>query len=244
MRLDKLLEENKVGSRKKIKQTLLTGQVKVNEEIVRVGSYSVDPGLDLICVEGEEILQGNPHRYYMLNKPQGVVSAVSDAKHATVLNGLGDAGIDTRGLFPVGRLDRDTEGLIFLTDNGHLAYQLAMGDKHVVKTYLVKVNKELTTADQQAFKEGIVFFDGTNCRPAELTILSSNVTESLAQVSISEGKFHQVKKMFLTVNCKVEYLKRLSIGPLILDEQLALGEFRMLTEMELNKLKTFFNNPK
>lgn len=241
MRLDKLLEENKVGSRKGVKRLLLTGQVTINQVIVRESAFNVDPGFDQVCVAGKPI-RGKAHRYYMLNKPSGVVSAVSDTEHQTVLDCLSQKGIDTAGLFPVGRLDRDTEGLMFLTDNGKLSYQLAMGDKKVIKSYEVKVNGPLIEEHQKQFEEGIVFLDGTSCLPAKLTIIHSGIAESFAIVDISEGKFHQVKKMFLTIGLKVMHLNRIAIGPLVLDSTLALGTFRPLLDSELSDLQFFSIN--
>lgn len=241
MRLDKLLEENKIGSRKSVKRRLLTGEVMVNDEIIRCGHYNVDPGLDRIYV-GLQQLSGDPHRYIILNKPQGVVTAVSDAEHQTVLDSVKAQGIEVTGLFPVGRLDRDTEGLTLLTDNGQLAYELAMGDKKVTKIYRVQVNTSLTKIDQEAFLEGVKFHDGTTCKPAILKIISSSKEVSEAHVEIQEGKFHQVKKMFLTRGGKVTFLKRIALGPLNLPDDLLVGEARPLTINELETLRPFFNS--
>ncbi|MDF0480622.1 rRNA pseudouridine synthase [Vagococcus sp. PNs007] len=240
MRLDKFLEEQKQGSRKQVKRLLLSKQVTVDGEIVMTINYNVDPFIQEVRVKGTH-LQGKAHRYIMLNKPQGVVTAVKDDKHQTVIDLIGE-GPEVEGLFPVGRLDRDTEGLVFLTDNGQLAYQLAMADKKVVKRYEVRVNGEVTPEDVAYFKQGVAFLDGPVCRPAELRIIESSKNDSHCYLDIDEGKFHQVKKMFLSVGKKVTYLKRLSIGPIILDETLELGGCRLFSEEEREKLNVFFNS--
>lgn len=239
MRLDKLLENNKVGSKKQVKRLLLTGQVTVDGQVVRSGEQNVDPGLNDIMLN-QKRLPGPAHRYYMLNKPQGVVTAVSDEDNITVMTLLKESGIDTTGLFPVGRLDKDTEGLVFITDNGQLAYELAMASRKVVKRYYVEVNGLLRDIDKELFQQGIVFLDGTICRAAVLTILTKTNDKSTALLDISEGKFHQVKKMFLSVGHKVMFLKRLSIGSLCLDDSLELGMCRHLSDNELEALGLFF----
>ena len=240
MRLDKFLEEQKQGSRKQVKRLLLAKQVTVDGEVVMAINYNVDPFIQEVRVKGVH-LKGEAHRYIMLNKPQGVVTAVRDDTYQTVIDMIGE-GAEVEGLFPVGRLDRDTEGLIFLTDNGQLAYQLAMADKKVVKRYEVRVNGEVTPEDVAYFKQGVVFLDGPICRPAKLHIIKSSRSESHCYLDIDEGKFHQVKKMFLSVGKKVIYLKRLSIGPVILDKTLELGDYRSFSEEERKKLEVFFNS--
>jgi 16S rRNA pseudouridine516 synthase len=177
--------------------------------------------------------------YYMLHKPAGVVTAVSDEGNRTVID-LIDPSDRRPGLYPVGRLDKDTEGLLLITDNGQLGYQLLLPHKKVMKRYEVVVNERVTTADQEAFAEGIVFHGGTTCKPARLTILSHGDDESRVLLDISEGKFHQVKKMFLSVGKKVTYLKRLTMGPIELDESIPPGSYRPLNEAELEQLKPYF----
>ncbi|WEG73231.1 pseudouridine synthase [Vagococcus intermedius] len=239
MRLDKVLEQAQLGSKKVVKRLLVSRQVTVDGQVITRGSTNVDPGLQEVCVKGNK-LKGQGHRYVMLNKPQGVVSAVTDKEHQTVIGLLGEDQKRT-SLFPVGRLDRDTEGLLLITDNGKLAYQLAMATKKVVKRYEVRVNAEVTTYDQELVKHGIIFDDGYQCLPASLRILHSNSQESHLLLDITEGKFHQIKKMFLAMGKKVTYLKRLSMGPLVLDKQLAPGQWRELTPTELEKLLVYFN---
>ena len=175
----------------------------------------------------------------MLHKPAGVVSAVSDAVNQTVID-LIDPSQRVPGLFPVGRLDKDTEGLLLLTNNGQLGYQLLIPKKEVAKIYEAVVNEIVTSEDLAAFTAGIVFDGGVKCKPAKLTILSHSDIESRVLLEISEGKFHQVKKMFLSVGKKVIYLKRLSMGPLQLDNTLPIGAYRALHAEELVALKPYF----
>nr|OTP49049.1 hypothetical protein A5881_002754 [Enterococcus termitis] len=238
MRLDKLLEQEKIGSRRKVKALIRSKQVTVDGQIILSESLNVDAALQDIFV-GDKKIQQKTHVYYMLNKPQGVVTAVKDTQHTTVID-LISASDQRSGLYPVGRLDRDTEGLLLLTDNGQLGYQLLLPHKKVSKRYEVIVNEPLTIVDRKAFSEGIVFADGKKCKPAELVILSSENNESRAYLDITEGKFHQVKKMFLAVGKKVIYLKRLSMGPIQLDPTLSLGEYRPLNQEELQALLPYF----
>ncbi|EOL49047.1 16S rRNA pseudouridine(516) synthase [Enterococcus caccae] len=238
MRLDKLLELEKIGSKRKVKALIRSKQVTVDGMVIMSENQNVDPAVQDIYVEGKKI-QRHSHVYYMLNKPQGVVTAVKDAQHQTVID-LISLDDQRAGLYPVGRLDRDTEGFLLITDNGQLGYQLLLPHKKVSKRYEVVVNERLTTLDSQAFAEGIVFADGKKCKPAKLQILSSEKNESHAHLDITEGKFHQVKKMFLSVGKKVIYLKRLSMGPIQLDPALGLGEYRSLNQEELQALRPYF----
>lgn len=238
MRLDKLMELENFGSRRKVKALIRSKQVKVDGQISMDESLNVDAALHEIFVGERQILQ-RTHVYLMLNKPQGVVTAVKDAKFQTVID-LIEKKDQKAGLYPVGRLDRDTEGLLLLTDNGQLGYQLLQPRKKVSKRYEVIVNERLTEADCIAFSEGIVFSDGKKCLTAQLQILSAEEQKSLAYLDITEGKFHQVKKMFLAVGKKVIYLKRLSMGPIVLDPTLSPGEYRSLNPAELQALLPYF----
>ena len=238
MRLDKVLEQEGFGSRKTVKRLFQMKQVSVDGISVIDGSQNVDPALHTIVVNKQKICQGN-HVYYMLNKPKEVVTAVKDQQHQTVID-LIDKKDQTQKLFPVGRLDRDTEGLLLLTDNGQLAYQLLHPQKKVIKEYEVVVNECLTEIDCESFRKGIIFHGGTRCQPAELKILSAREGKSRAILAIEEGKFHQVKKMFLAVGKKVIYLKRISMGPLVLDPYLAIGAYRSLNQLELEALRPYF----
>ncbi|EOH93976.1 pseudouridine synthase [Enterococcus haemoperoxidus ATCC BAA-382] len=238
MRLDKLLEQEKIGSKRKVKALIRSKQVTVDGQVMMDESLNVDAALQDIFV-GDKKIQQQTHVYYMLNKPQGVVTAVKDAQYQTVID-LIKTSDQRAGLYPIGRLDRDTEGLLLITDNGQLGYQLLLPHKKVSKRYEVIVNEQLTSRDCEAFAEGIVFSDGKRCKPAELIILSSTENKSNAYLDITEGKFHQVKKMFLSVGKKVIYLKRLSMGPIQLDQTLDLGEYRSLNKEELQALLPYF----
>ena len=238
MRLDKLLFETGFGSRRTVKRLIKSKQVQVNGHIALVDNLNVDPQLQEVTVSGERIYH-QPHVYYMLHKPAGVVSAVSDVLNQTVID-LIEPSQRVPGLFPVGRLDKDTEGLLLLTNNGQLGYQLLIPKKEVIKCYEAVVNERVTSEDQFAFASGIVFDGGVKCKPAKLTILSESDAESKVLLEISEGKFHQVKKMFLSVGKKVIYLKRLSMGPLQLDKTLPIGSYRALHSEELAALKPYF----
>lgn len=238
MRIDKILEEANVGSRKQVKRLLLTGKVLVNQEVVRHGSVNVDGSLAEISVCGKA-LKHKGHAYYLLNKPAGVVTAVTDKNFETVVDLL-KAEPDVGSLFPVGRLDRDTEGLLLLTNNGQLAYRLLQPHNHVVKGYEVEVNGLVTSMDVAVFARGIMFHGGEQCQGAKLTVISATPTFSRVYLEIVEGKFHQVKKMFLAVGKKVTYLKRVKMGELMLDEQLKVGQYRPLNELELRKIQEYF----
>ena len=238
MRLDKLLSECGYGSRGQVKKLIRSKQVSIDGEIVLAENRNVDPQLQTVMISGKT-LTNRTNVYYMLHKPAGVVTAVSDESNRTVID-LIDPSDRRPGLYPVGRLDKDTEGLLLITDNGQLGYQLLLPHKKVTKRYEVVVNERVTAADQEAFAEGIVFHGGTTCKPARLTILSHGDEESRVLVDISEGKFHQVKKMFLSVGKKVTYLKRLTMGPIELDESIPPGSYRPLNQAEMEKLKPYF----
>lgn len=238
MRIDRLMSEAGFGSRRIVKRLLKSKQVSVNGEIVLEGSTNVDPQIQEVVVSGKK-MDCQPHAYFMLNKPAGVVSAVTDERNETVVDLIKPSDfID--GLYPVGRLDKDTEGLLLITNNGNLGYQLLLPHKQVVKKYEAIVNERVTEADQTAFAEGVVFHGGMKCQPAKLTIIEANEKESRIVVEIKEGKFHQVKKMFLACGKKVTYLKRLTIGPIKLDETLPPGTYRPLTTEELKQLIPYF----
>lgn len=237
MRLDKLIEETCKTSRKEMKRLLIMKRVRVDGVAELQGSRNVDPALQRIEIDGQPVMAA-AHVYYMLNKPKGVVTAVSDAQHQTVVDLIAPA--DNQNLHPVGRLDRDTEGLLLLTNNGQLGYELLLPHKKVIKGYLAVVNDCVTQEDVDRFAAGIVFHGGITCKPAKLTVLSADAQQSRVYLEIQEGKFHQVKKMFLSCGKKVIYLKRVKMGPLLLDEELPAGHYRRLTSDELLALKHYF----
>lgn len=235
MRIDKLLANSGYGSRKEVKQLLKKGQVTVNGVEVKQPKEHVDPTLDAVEVLGEK-LHYQEFVYFMLNKPPGVVSATEDMRDETVIDLL-ELADQVRSPFPVGRLDKDTEGLLLLTNDGKLAHQLLSPKKDVGKRYYATVRGEVSEADIAAFKQGVILDDGYQTKPADLTIIESGETSTIELV-ISEGKFHQVKRMFESVGKQVVYLKRLKMGELELDPSLELGEYRELTENELSYLRT------
>ena len=236
MRLDRLLAQEKV-SRKAMKQALLKKEILVDDCPASSLAQNVDTGLQKLVFQGRQI-QGYEHNYLMLHKPNGVVTASKDKKLPTVMDLLPpDSQSDQ--LYAVGRLDRDTTGLLLLTDNGPLGFQLLHPQYHVDKSYQVVVNGPLTSDHIQKFKDGIVFLDGTTCKPAQLEILDISPTESHASITISEGKFHQVKKMFLSVGVKVTALKRTHFGPWNLDDNLQEGDYRPLNSEELASIRDF-----
>lgn len=233
MRLDKYLADCGVGTRSEVKIYLKKGMVTLNGEKVVKGDVKVKEGTDRICFQGEEV-QFQKNRYYMLYKPAGVVSAVTDNLHRTVIDLLDVT--NKQKLFPVGRLDIDTEGLLLLTDDGALSHELLSPKKHVDKTYYAVISGLVTEEDIIKFREGLDIGEKKNTLPGELVILKAGETSEIT-LTIHEGKFHQVKRMFEAVGKEVTYLKRLSMGSLVLDETLAPGEYRELTEIELTKLK-------
>ncbi|QHJ71750.1 pseudouridine synthase [Planococcus halotolerans] len=234
MRIDKFLSNMGFGSRKDVKVLLKSKAVEVNGEVVRDAKQHVDEVADLITVAGEKVDYAE-FIYLMMNKPPGVISATEDKYDQTVIDMLGD---EERHFepFPVGRLDKDTEGLLLLTNDGKLAHELLSPKKHVAKTYYARIDGVVTEADGEAFRNGVILDDGYQTKEAFLRILKSGV-ESEIELTITEGKFHQVKRMFESVGKTVVYLKRLSMGSLELDPDLELGEYRYLTEEELIGLK-------
>ena len=236
MRLDKLLAQEKI-SRKAMKQALLKQEIFVDGHAARSLAQNVDTGLQELIFKDRKI-QGYEHTYLMLHKPNGVVTASKDKKFQTVMDLLPQH-LQSEQLYAIGRLDRDTTGLLLLTDNGPLGFQLLHPQYHVDKTYQVEVNGPLTPDHIQEFKDGIVFLDGTICKPAQLEILSSSPCLSQATITISEGKFHQVKKMFLSVGVKVTALKRIHFGPWSLDDNLQEGDYRHLNSQELAIIRDF-----
>ena len=234
MRLDNLLPQEKI-SRKAMKQALLKGEILVDGCPARSLAQNIDTGLQELLFQ-DRIIHGYEHSYLMLHKPAGVVTANKDKKLPTVMDLL-PPDIQSDKLYAVGRLDRDTTGLLLLTDNGPLGFQLLHPQYHVDKTYQVEVNGLLTPDHIQAFQKGIVFLDGTICKPASLEILSASPSHSQASITISEGKFHQVKKMFLSVGVKVSSLKRVQFGDFTLDTELTEGHYRPLNPEELEIIK-------
>ncbi|MCX7951945.1 MAG: rRNA pseudouridine synthase [Clostridiales bacterium] len=232
-RLDKVLANMGYGSRKDVRKIVKAGEVTVNGIVAKDFSMHVDPENDVIEVDGE-VLEYKKYIYVMLNKPQGVISATEDDYDETVVDILPDEYKIFRPA-PVGRLDKDTEGLLILTNDGELNHLLLSPKRHVPKRYYAKIDGIVTQDDVEKFKEGVVLDDGYKTMPGELFILKSDEISEIELV-IYEGKFHQVKRMFESVGKKVIYLKRIEMGPLKLDESLELGESRELTKEEVELL--------
>ena len=228
MRIDKLLAANGIP-RNEIKKAIKEGEILVQNQAVTSLAQNVDTGLQTVVYQGMKLTGAN-HRYYMLNKPIGVVSANTDPHYPTVFDCL--ASVQKTGLYTLGRLDRDTSGLLIITDNGPLGFSLLHPDRHVTKTYEVCLNGPLDQDAVRAFAAGIVFRGGEVAKPALLEIINSNKKESWARVCITEGKRHQIKKMFLAVGVKVMALKRVTFGDFLLDPNLKEGDFRELNEDE------------
>lgn len=238
MRLDKLLANMGFGTRSEVRRAVKQGRVTVDGKEAKDFGLTLDPTTAEVRFDDEAVVYQETI-YLLLNKPQGVISATEDSRDRTVIDLLAPEDTVLQP-FPVGRLDKDTEGLLLLTNDGKLAHDLLTPRKHVPKTYEALVHGDVNAQDQQAFRAGVTLEDGYETMPAELTIGEKEQREdgiySSIKLTIHEGKFHQVKRMFEAVGKKVVYLKRVSMGPLVLDESLALGEYRRLTEEELEAL--------
>ncbi|MFZ5590249.1 MAG: pseudouridine synthase [Bacillota bacterium] len=234
LRLDKMLAHMGLGSRKDIKKLARAGEIVVNGMVVRDTAQKIHPDRDEVVVGGQPV-RYREHIYLMMNKPAGYISATEDRSLLTVLELLSDQ-YACFELFPVGRLDRDTEGLILLTNDGKLAHELLSPKKHVPKTYLVRIDSMVTADQRLALEQGVTLDDGYRTLPAKLEVVQDKSVEVL--LTITEGKYHQVKRMFASVGKKVLYLKRLAIGGLWLDENLAPGQYRELTDEELELLRS------
>ena len=227
MRLDKLLSECGVASRKEIRQLIRSGRVSVDGAAAASPEMKLDPYKALVCLDGTKIEYAKYH-YYMMNKPAGVLSATDDGRQKTVLD-LVTPEMRKMGLFPVGRLDKDTTGLLLLTNDGEFAHRVISPRSGIVKVYHARTEAPVDEADITAFKEGLTLGDGTKCLPAGLKLLP----DGSCLVEVMEGKYHQVKRMLSSRGKPVTELKRLSIGGLKLDKALLPGSFRALEENEL-----------
>ncbi len=234
MRLDKYLADMGVGTRSQIKEDIKKGKVFVNDKMIKTPELKVLPDADMIFYDNE-LISYTKWEYIMLYKPAGVLSATRDKKIPTVLDLLKEK--KRKDLFPVGRLDKDTEGLLFITNDGLLAHQILSPKNHVAKCYYVEVNGSLTQEMIEEFQTGLKLEDGYVTLPSELKILKNMETQAQAEVTIYEGKYHQIKRMFEAVGRSVIYLKRLSMGTLVLDPNLEKGEYRYLTKEEIECLK-------
>ena len=230
LRLDKYLADTGFGTRSTVKQMIRKGQVQIDGAVVKSSDVKLDTGKSVVTVNGKTVSY-EEFEYYMLNKPAGVISASTDEREKTVVDLISDK--KRRDLFPVGRLDRDTVGLLLITNDGALSQKLLAPGKHVDKVYLVRVTGELTEEDVRAFEDGMDIGDEKLTKPAKMDILGPEE----AEVTLTEGRFHQIKRMFEARGHEVVYLKRLSMGSLKLDESLDEGEYRKLTDEELSSLR-------
>ena len=234
IRLDKFLAEMGFGTRTEVKKLLKTKQITVNGTVVVKPETKIDEKNDLVCCRNEQICY-QAYEYYLFHKPAGCVTATEDSLHKTVMDYLTDT--VRSDLFPVGRLDIDTEGLLLITNDGALAHDLLSPAKHVEKTYYAKIDGKVTEEDVMLFEKGVDIGEEKMTKPGKLRILKSDDVSEI-ELTITEGKFHQVKRMFEAVGKKVIYLKRISFGTLTLPKDLPVGEYRALTEEELELLRT------
>lgn len=230
LRLDKYLADAGIGSRSQVKQFFRQKLVSVNGETVMTGELKIQPEQDIICYRGTPVIR-EEFVYYVLNKPAGYVSATEDNTCQTVLSLIQDS--THSDLFPVGRLDKDTEGLLLITNDGALAHRLLSPNYHVDKTYYVEVVEPIPSNAVSLFQEGIDIGEKQPTLPAKLEILSP----TSAIITIHEGKFHQIKRMFHAIGCEVTYLKRVAFGSLTLTDDLSLGTYRALEKEELAALQ-------
>ncbi len=236
IRLDKYLADMAVGTRSEVKKLIVRGMVQVNKEVIKKVDYKVDTACDKVVAQEREILY-EPFLYYMMNKPAGVVSATRDERERTVIDLLDerDFGGRKKELFPAGRLDKDTEGLLLLTNDGELSHRILSPKNHVDKTYYARIEGRVTDDDVHAFLKGLEIGEKRPTLPAKLRVLASGEISEV-ELTIREGKFHQVKRMFEAVEKRVLYLKRIRMGALCLDESLKPGEYRRLTKEETEQL--------
>ena len=230
-RLDKIISNLGYGSRKEAKLLAKKGLIEVDGKIIKDSSVTIDPEKSIVKINGEEIFY-RKYIYLMMNKPTGVISATHDSKDETVIDLL-ELDHQIFNPFPVGRLDKDTVGLLLLTNDGDFNHRMISPKWHVDKVYYAKIDKEVNEKDQEAFKKGVVLDDGYKCLEAKLDIISASPEGSEVRITIQEGKYHQVKRMFEARDKKVVYLKREEFGNLILDESLEEGEYRELSDEEL-----------
>lgn len=232
IRLDKYLADMGLGTRTEVKKDIKKGRISVNQEIIKSPEYKIDIQTDVVLADGKEIAY-EKLVYYMLNKPQGVVSATEDRRDRTVLELIQEK--KRKDLFPVGRLDKDTEGLLLITNDGELAHNLLAPKKHVDKKYFVRLKNALSEENRKHLEEGVDIGEDKLTMPSQVFLLNEEKNE--VEIIIREGKFHQIKRMFHAVGNEVVFLKRLSMGSLVLDENLLPGEYRLLTPEEIVRLK-------
>jgi len=234
IRLDKMLKDMNIGTRSEVKKYIKAGRVRVNQNIEKNADIKIDVMCDKVFFD-DKFINYHKYEYIMLNKPKGVITATKDNNQKTVMD-LIDSKL--KDLFPVGRLDKDTEGLLIITNDGELAHGMLSPKKHVDKKYYAKIDGLVTQKDVIDFKNGLDINEKKLTLSSKLEILkSSDISEVL--ITIKEGKYHQIKRMFMAVDKKVIYLKRLSMGDIVLDDKLGLGEYRKLNEKEIALLQQY-----
>ncbi|MBV1758567.1 MAG: rRNA pseudouridine synthase [Dethiosulfatibacter sp.] len=233
IRLDKLLSNMGYGSRSEIKKMISKGSVCVDQKVVRDPSCKVNPKESDVTFDGKQVIY-KKFTYLMLNKPAGVVSS-TDSKDTNVIDILEER-YKYINLFPAGRLDKDTEGLIILTNDGLMAHNILSPKKKVEKKYYVEIDESISQDQIETLENGVILEDGDRCLPSRVEILEESDILCKLNLYIMEGKYHQVKRMFAAIGRKVTYLKRISVGRIVLDENLRTGEYRELSEIELKNL--------
>ncbi len=231
-RLDRLLSSRTGCSRKDAQKQIKSGAVTVNGAVCKTIDAKIDPDSDVVEAGGHAL--GEEYIYIMLNKPAGYVSATEDRRDKTVLD-LVPPELRRKGLFPAGRLDKDTEGLLIITNDGEFAHRMLSPKKHVPKRYIAQLDGEITDDAKKRFEEGIIFADGTKCLPAKLQTVENSHNRA-GTVEICEGKFHQVKKMFAVCGLQVVHLQRISVGNLYLDGKLPIGSCKKLTKLDIEQI--------
>ncbi|MBE6009414.1 MAG: rRNA pseudouridine synthase [Lachnospiraceae bacterium] len=236
MRLDKYLADMGIGTRSELKKGIRKGNVTVDGSIIKDPGFQVTDTMSVLYC-GKPV-QYETYSYYMLNKPAGVISATEDQTQKTVIDLITEN--KRSDLFPVGRLDKDTEGLLLITNDGPLAHKLLSPKHHVNKAYYARINGIVSNQDIKAFQDGLKVDESLTAMPADLTVLHADPDTHTCEVEITiqEGKFHQIKRMFQAIGMEVSYLKRIKFGNLILDPALSPGEYRRLTDNEINTLHT------
>lgn len=227
MRLDKMLSNMGYGTRSEIKKAIKANRITVNNKIINKSDFNVDEFDDVVMFDGE-IVHYEKYTYFMMNKPAGVISA-TEGNQETVLDLIYEP---IKGLFPVGRLDKDTEGLLLITNNGLLAHELLSPKKHVEKEYEVHLRDDIKDNYKIKLAKGITIDGGEICRPAKLI----KISDKICHLIIHEGKFHEIKRMFMALDNEVTYLKRIRMKNLILDDDLKEGEYRYLSQNEIDDL--------
>ena len=231
-RLDKFISNQTGISRADVKKEIRKGAVSVGGVVAKSGDMKINPETDVVTFKGEEIAYKR-YLYIMMNKPKGYVCSTDDDTSPTVIDLLPDE-LKRKGLFPAGRLDKDTEGFVLITDDGAFAHDILSPSKHVAKKYLCRLENKAEKSYENAFESGITISGGEECKPAFIEFTDD---ENMVYLTIFEGKFHQIKRMFEALGNRIIYLKRLSIGGLFLDENLPLGECREILHKEIEKIK-------